>query len=138
MSKTSKTKCNPFRRIDPSSAEEKRRRRLELKLRVAERRVAKGRPARAIRCYQAMVREDPGDLGLLNRLGDLLARGHRSDDALELFLKIAGAFSRRGFLRRAMAIYGKILRLDPGHPVARSRRRELGVALGLPRELVYG
>lgn len=138
MSKISKTLRRPFRRLDPRRAEEARRQRLERKLRIAERRVAKGRMGKAIRHYRALVRDQPDDLGLLNRLGDLLARGHQLDDALELFLRVAGAFAHQGFIRRARAVYAKILRFDPTHPVARRQRHLLGCDLGLPPELVFG
>jgi len=54
----------------------------------------------------------PRDLQILNRLGDLLARHGRPDEAIGHYLRIAGQFTETGHVPKAIAIYKKILRLD--------------------------
>ena len=121
------------RRLDPRR--EQRRRRLEKKLRAAERGVARGKIRRALQIYRALVAERPDDLGSRNRLGDLLVRVHQLDGALTLFVDVARELLRQGFVRRALALYGKILRHDPTHPEARLEQRRLRATLDLPPAL---
>ena len=118
------------RRLDPRR--ENRRQRLEKKLRAAERDVARGKTRKALRLYRALIAERPDDLGSRNRLGDLLVRVQQLDGALALFLEVAHELLHQGFLRRALALYGKILRHDPSHPEARLEQRRLRARLDLP------
>ena len=60
----------------------------------------------------------------LNRLGDLLARAGRVDEALKLYERIGEGYAKNGILPKAVAIYKKILRLVPDH---RHAKLQLGV-----------
>jgi tetratricopeptide (TPR) repeat protein len=82
-------------------------------MQAAEKLVARGKISQAIREYRKLLRQNPNDANMLNRVGDLYARQDRVDDAVELFRKIAESYSRDGFFVKAIAIYKKILRLDP-------------------------
>src|SRR4029078_9257890 len=82
-------------------------------VKVAEKFVAKGRIDSAIKEYLKVLKENPNDVNTLNRVGDLYARLSRIDDAVRLFTQIAQQYTEDGFLVKAIAIYKKIIKLDP-------------------------
>jgi tetratricopeptide (TPR) repeat protein len=82
-------------------------------IRAAEKYVSKGRIEAAIREYRKVLTESPDDVSTLNRLGDLYARVQQYDEAVRLFERIAAGYSKDGFLVKAIAIYKKIIKLDP-------------------------
>ncbi len=82
-------------------------------LQAAEKLVSRGRLEAAIKQYRKALDESPDDTGTLNRLGDLYARLSRVNDAVEMFTAAANRFAKEGFFVKAIAIYKKIIRLDP-------------------------
>ena len=82
-------------------------------VKVAEKYVAKGKLDAAIKEYLKVLKENPNDVSTLNRLGDLYARTARIDEAVRLFTQIAQQYTEDGFLVKAIAIYKKIIKLDP-------------------------
>ncbi len=82
-------------------------------IRAAEKLVNRGRIEAAIDQYRKVVDKFPNDTNTLNRVGDLYARLDRIDEAIELFNQTARHFGREGFYVKAIAIYKKIIRLDP-------------------------
>lgn len=82
-------------------------------LRKAENLVSRGKLEAAVRQYQKVLRADAGDTSTLNRVGDLYVRLKRLDEATELFRRAGEHFSREGFYVKAIAIFKKIIRLDP-------------------------
>ena len=82
-------------------------------LQAAEKLVSRGRLEAAVKQYRKALAESPDDTGTLNRLGDLYARLSRVKDAVEMFAAAADRFAKEGFFVKAIAIYKKIIRLDP-------------------------
>jgi tetratricopeptide (TPR) repeat protein len=82
-------------------------------MQAAEKFVARGKLDNAIREYRKLLRYNPNDANTLNRVGDLYARQSNVAEAVRLFLQIAENYSKDGFLVKAIAIYKKIIRLDP-------------------------
>src|SRR5688572_8195979 len=82
-------------------------------VKVAEKYVAKGKLDAAIKEYLKVLKENPNDVSTLNRLGDLYARTSRIDEAVRLFTQIAQQYTEDGFFVKAIAIYKKIIKLDP-------------------------
>ncbi|MBZ0114713.1 MAG: hypothetical protein K8J08_19785 [Thermoanaerobaculia bacterium] len=82
-------------------------------VRNAEKYVSKGKIESAIKEYMKVLQEYPNEAGTLNRVGDLYARIDKDDDAIRLFTQIAEQYSEQGFFVKGIAIYKKILRLDP-------------------------
>jgi pilus assembly protein FimV len=79
----------------------------------AEKLVAKGKIEPAIKEYERLLDDNPGDVNTLNRIGDLWVRINRNDEAVKVFGRIADHYSRDGFFLKAIAIYKKINKLDP-------------------------
>ncbi|MEE8137879.1 MAG: tetratricopeptide repeat protein [Thermoanaerobaculia bacterium] len=82
-------------------------------IRAAEKLVHRGRIEAAIDEFRKVLVKYPNDTSTLNRVGDLYARLNRLDEATDLFKQTAEHFGREGFYVKAIAIYKKIIRLDP-------------------------
>ncbi|HVR97607.1 MAG TPA: tetratricopeptide repeat protein [Thermoanaerobaculia bacterium] len=80
---------------------------------AAEKYVSKGRIEPAIREYKKLLVENPNDINTLNRVGDLYAKIQRIDEAIDFFSQIADQYSTQGFFVKAIAIFKKIIKLDP-------------------------
>lgn len=82
-------------------------------VRNAEKYVSRGKIEAAIKEYRKLLQAQPNDISTLNRVGDLYARINRNSEAIELFHQIAEQYADDGFLVKAIAIYKKIIKLDP-------------------------
>ncbi len=87
--------------------------RREAVIKSAEKYVARGKIEAAIREYRKVLEDNPTDTSTLNRVGDLYARIERFDEAVRLFTQIAEHYTSDGFFVKAIAIYKKIIKLDP-------------------------
>ena len=76
-------------------------------LQEAHKLVAQGKIARAIKQYELIIEKDPGDLLLLNLIGDLYAQENNTGEALKYFYSLADAYTREGYKVKAIAIYKK-------------------------------
>ena len=106
----------------------------EKALKDAERLLQQGRADEGLRVLERAAKSNPADLPALNRMGDLLARVGRRDEAIGYYEQIAARFGQSGFLPKAVAMYKKILRLDPDRTESLYRLGELYVRQKLPRE----
>jgi tetratricopeptide (TPR) repeat protein len=100
----------------------------------AEKSLAKGKVDAALKDYQKVLEDIPGDIGILNKVGDLLMRLNRNEEAIPYFTKIAEHFAKDGFFLRGIAIYKKINRLDPSRLDVYERLAELYAKQGLMTE----
>lgn len=75
---------------------------------------------RAIEVYQKAIQEfesghDPNpDLSIYNRVGDLYMKANDPTAAVQAYERAVDLYSEQGFLNNAIALCGKILRLNPG------------------------
>jgi len=79
----------------------------------AEKLVAKGKIEGAIKEYRKLVADNPNDAMTLNRLGDLYVRVNKIEEAVGFFLQIAERYTEDGFFVKAIAIFKKVIKLDP-------------------------
>ena len=100
----------------------------------AEKSVAQGKNAQAIRQYQDILENDPSDLSLLNTIGDLHIRDRNITEGLRQFHRLAEAYVREGFNVKAIAIYRKITKVDPNSVGTLLKLGELYQLQGLSRE----
>ncbi len=103
-------------------------------IRAAEKYVSRGKLEAGIKEYRKVLAENPNDANTLNRVGDLYARIERFDEAVKLFTQIAEQYTRDGFFVKAIAIYKKIIKLNPSSLQVYERLAELYFKQGLLNE----
>ncbi len=93
--------------------------------------VQQGKLDQAVAEYQAILRTDPNNCNVLNALGDLSVRiGHKAE-AIGYFKRLGEVYRLDGLHVRAIAVYKKILRLDPSHMEASLACAEMYAEQGL-------
>ncbi len=116
--------------------------------RLADAYAATGRNERARQLYLRELRQDPGDIETLLRLGRLLVDMNRFVEAGEKFRRIleiqpdhatahfelGDLAQRQGVPDEAMAQFDVVLRLDPDHAAARRRQARLLQRRGRPED----
>ncbi len=75
--------------------------------------VDKGQIDKAVKEYLRIVLEDPKDVRVWLKIGDLYAKKGSKQDAIETYLKVARFYHEQGFFLKAVAVYKQILKLDP-------------------------
>ncbi len=103
-------------------------------LQEAEKSVAQGKIAQAIKQYQLILDNEPSDLSLLNTIGDLFIRDRNITEGLRQFHRLAEAYVREGFNVKAIAIYRKITKVDPNSIETLMKLADLYQQQGLSRE----
>jgi tetratricopeptide (TPR) repeat protein len=101
---------------------------------AAEKLVARGKIDNAIKEYRKLVADNPTEATTLNRLGDLYVRINRNEEAVKLFTQIAERYTEDGFFVKAIAIFKKIIKLDPTRLPVYERLAELYHKQGLVSE----
>jgi tetratricopeptide (TPR) repeat protein len=100
-------------------------------LRAAEKYLAQGKIPAAIAEYRQIVENDADDFMALNVLGDLYSRANQTSEAVACFKSIAEHYREQGFILKAVAMYKKIERLQPGAPEIANQLAALYEAQGL-------
>ena len=85
----------------------------DVALAVADKLVARGKYDAALKEYGHLLEENPNDVLVLNKMGDICVLLNRPADSIGFFGKIADRYTRDGFFLKAIAIYKKINKLDP-------------------------
>ena len=83
-------------------------------VRAAEKQLAQGKISAAIQEYLRIVKNDPEDYTALNALGDLYVRVEQKQEAVGCFTRVAGHYREQGFTLKAIAVYKKVSRIQPG------------------------
>lgn len=79
----------------------------------AQKLAAKGQIDKAIEEWQKLIAETPNDGNIYNTIGDLHLKANHTKDAIEAYLKAADAFRGAGFELKSIAVYKKIVKIDP-------------------------
>jgi|JI10StandDraft_1071094.scaffolds.fasta_scaffold03029_8 pilus assembly protein FimV len=93
--------------------------------------VEKGQIDKAIKEYLRVVREDPQDVRVWLKIGDLYARKGGKQEATETYLRVARFYQDQGFFTKAVAVYKQILKLDNRLVEVHLKLAELYRQLGL-------
>ncbi|MFQ5846801.1 MAG: tetratricopeptide repeat protein [Candidatus Methylomirabilales bacterium] len=93
--------------------------------------VQQGKLDQAIAEYQAILRADPNNCNVLNALGDLLARTGNRIEAIANFMRLGEVYRVDGLSVRAIAVYKKVLKIDPLHTEASLACAEMYAEQGL-------
>jgi tetratricopeptide (TPR) repeat protein len=102
----------------------------------AEKLFSRGKLEGALSRYRKVLKAHPNDTSTLKRVGDVFERLNRVGEAITLYKKTAQHFTNEGFYAKAIAIYKKIIRLDPTLIEAIENLADLQHRQGLTREAV--
>lgn len=80
---------------------------------TAQRLTAKGEIDKAIEAWKSLIAETPNDGNIFNTIGDLHLKKNAKAQAIEAFLKAGTTFQSAGFALKTIAVYKKIIKLDP-------------------------
>ena len=103
-------------------------------LQEAENLANQGKISQAIKRYLDILERDPSELILLNTIGDLYIRERNVSEGLKQFYKLAEAYVQAGYALKAIAIYRKIVKLEPDSEAPLVKLGELYQAQRLVRE----
>jgi cAMP-dependent protein kinase regulator len=98
----------------------------------AARAYARGAYDRALENFEILARDNPGDLRLQMKCGEILLKLRKKDDALKRYEDVALAYSRDGFLIQAISVYKLILQEDPNRAGIQERIQELNQSRSAP------
>ncbi len=92
-------------------------------IKEAQKFAVKGQFDRAIAEWKKLIREFPNDANAFNTIGDLCLKKDAKADAVEAYRKAADILASDGFTSKAIALYKKVLNIDP-------KKIEVHLALG--------
>jgi len=98
---------------------------------AAQKLAAKGQFDKAVVEYQRVLREDPNDVRVLLKVGDLQMRMQSPDAAAETYQRVAVLYEQQGLHQKAIAVYKQILQIAPARDALHLKLADLYVTLGL-------
>ena len=75
----------------------------------------KGKIEKALEAYINVLKAEPKDLSVRLKVGDLLRKSRKDDEAIEAYQQVARAYATDGLLLKAIAVSKLILEVDPSH-----------------------
>jgi tetratricopeptide (TPR) repeat protein len=90
-----------------------------------------GQYAQAIAAWRQLLDESPNDADVYNTIGDLALKSRANAEAIDAYNKAARFFLQDGFHLKAIAVYKKILKLDPARAEIYTLLGDLHVVRGL-------
>ena len=100
----------------------------------AEKFMKAGKLPEAITEYKKLADDNPRDMNVFNKLGDLCVRAGKNQDAIRYFLRIAEFYASDGFFLKAIAMYKKVSKLDPSNMDCLQKLASLYLKQGLTIE----
>jgi len=97
----------------------------------AQKFLAKGQVARAIKDYQKLVELDPRDVRNRQKLAELYSRDNHPSEAVEAYEGVAKHYAENGFYLKAIAVYKQMQKLEPTRVSIYHRLAELNEKQGL-------
>jgi tetratricopeptide (TPR) repeat protein len=97
----------------------------------ATRLAQKGAHDKAIKLYEKLLAEDPKDVRVLLKIGELQQKKGDNAAAAETFGKVADAYGEQGFFLKAVAVYKQMLKLAPDDVRVNERLAGLYQQLGI-------
>jgi tetratricopeptide (TPR) repeat protein len=90
-----------------------------------------GQYAQAIAAWRQLLDESPNDADVYNTIGDLALKSRANAEAIDSYNKAARFFLQNGFHLKAIAVYKKILKLEPARAEIYTLLGDLHVVRGL-------
>ena len=100
----------------------------------AEKNVKRGKLQEAIQEYKKVLAVDPQDVHVRNIVSDLYLKSNQKDRAIEELYKVASHYEERGSYSQSMAVYKKIIKLNPGNIESSMKLADLYYAQGFLSE----
>jgi tetratricopeptide (TPR) repeat protein len=97
----------------------------------ATRYVQKGQWDKAIRVYEKILADDPRDVRVLLKIGELQQKKGDPASASDTLHRVAKAYTDQGFFLKAVAVYKQIVRLTPGDVRVNEKLAALYQQLGI-------
>ncbi|HEX8908286.1 MAG TPA: tetratricopeptide repeat protein, partial [Anaeromyxobacteraceae bacterium] len=97
----------------------------------ATRLVQKGHFDKAIKAYEKVLAEDPKDVRVLLKVGELQQKKGDNPAAAATFGRVADAYGEQGFFLKAVAVYKQMLKLAPDDVRVNERLAGLYQQLGI-------
>ena len=97
----------------------------------------KGQYDKAIKEYLKVVKEDPKDVRVWLKIGDIYAKKDAKSEATDTYMKVAKFYSDQGFYLKAVAVYKQILKVDPRLVEVNLKLAELYRQLGLLSDAMH-
>ena len=82
-------------------------------IKEAQKLAAKGQFDKAIAEWKKIAKESPDDANIFNTIGDLCLKKNSKSEAVEAYQKAADILDGDGFTSKAIALYKKVLNIDP-------------------------
>jgi|SRR5579884_3056521 len=89
--------------------------------------IKKGEWPEAVAILKKLTRLEPTNTMYLLRVGEYSAKIGAKKEAIAAYMNAGNAFSKNGFLVKAIAAYKMILNLEPNHPEAKQRLQSLHI-----------
>jgi tetratricopeptide (TPR) repeat protein len=104
-------------------------------IKEAQKYLAHGQVDKAISEWEKLIKESP-DGNTYNIVGDLYLRKGDKAEAIDSFHKAADFFRQEGFSLKALALYKKILNINPGDAISLLALGELNESKGLTTDAI--
>lgn len=82
-------------------------------IKEAQKFAAKGQYDKAIAEWRKLLKDYPKEANIYNTIGDLSLKKNAKDDAVDAYKRAADILAADGFTSKAIALYKKILNIDP-------------------------
>jgi tetratricopeptide (TPR) repeat protein len=93
--------------------------------------VQKGAFDKAIKTYERILAEDPKDVRIVLKIGELQQKLRDDKGAAESFKRVADIYTDQGFFLKAVAVYKQATKLDPDDLRVNEKLAALNQQLGL-------
>ncbi len=100
-------------------------------IQAAQKYAAKGQIQKAIEEWEKLAALNPQDGNNYNTIGDLYLRKDDKKAAIDAFMKAAGVFKQAGFALKTIAVYKKVIKVDPHRVDIYLKLGELNAERGL-------
>jgi len=102
----------------------------------AEGQLSSGHTEKAINILLELLEDNPKDLSLANRIGDLYLQVNGESEAVAMFKRAAIGFEEEGFLHKAIAVFKKALRSCPEDTDVATRLADLYKRIKMPKDAI--
>jgi tetratricopeptide (TPR) repeat protein len=85
----------------------------EILLRSAQKYLTSNKTNRALDEYLKLLKSTPTDWNLMIQVADLYLKMNQTGEAIKYFQKVADHYTAEGFVQKAIAIYRRILKVNP-------------------------